>query len=63
LTFDKPTLFAANPGGGKDAMAAKGSVPFAMAVYFPRGAQRFSDILSKFETDLAGARRPGPTLN
>lgn len=45
------------PDGGKDAMATKEGVRFAMAVYFPRGAQRFSDILSKFETDLAGARR------
>lgn len=47
------------PDGGKDAMATKDGVRFAMAVYFPRGAQRFPDIMSKFETDLAGARRTG----
>ncbi|MCA1393776.1 hypothetical protein I6F20_32685 [Bradyrhizobium sp. IC3123] len=47
------------PDGGKDAVATKGGVLFAMAVYFPRGAQRFSDILSKFEGDLAGAQRTG----
>lgn len=45
------------PDGGKDAMASKDGVRFAMAVYFPRGAQRFSDILSKFKTDLSGARQ------
>jgi hypothetical protein len=45
------------PDGGKDAMASKDGVRFAMAVYFPRGRQRFSDIASKFEADLAGARQ------
>lgn len=45
------------PDGGRDALATRDGVRFAMAVYFPRGAQRFRDILSKFEADLAGARR------
>jgi hypothetical protein len=45
------------PDGGKDAMANKDGLRFAMAVYFPRGPQPLSEILSKFETDLAGARR------
>jgi hypothetical protein len=41
--------------GGKDALASKGGVPFAMAVYFPRGAQAFKNVRSKFENDLAAA--------
>ena len=45
--------------GGKDALASKEGVPFAMAVYFPRGAQAFKDIRSKFENDLAAASKTG----
>jgi hypothetical protein len=41
--------------GGKDAFATKGGVRFAMAVYFPRGAQTFKTIRTKFENDLAAA--------
>jgi hypothetical protein len=43
--------------GGKDAIASKEGMRFAMAVYFPRGQQIFKDIKAKFEGDLAGARR------
>lgn len=42
--------------GGKDAVASKDGVQFAMAVYFPRGQQRFETIKEKFEHDLAGVR-------
>lgn len=43
--------------GGKDAMASKENMRFAMAAYFPRGQQSFKDIKKKFEGDLAGAKR------
>src|SRR5829696_8773709 len=43
--------------GGKDALAVRNGVRFAMAVYFPRGQQTFPAILGKFKEDLAGARR------
>jgi hypothetical protein len=42
--------------GGKDAIARKEGLRFAMAVYFPRGQQTFNAIKAKFEDDLAGAR-------
>jgi hypothetical protein len=46
--------------GGKDALANKEGVLFAMAVYFPRGTKAFNDIRSKFEKDhLAAASRTG----
>jgi hypothetical protein len=45
--------------GGKDALAIKGGVPFAIAVYFPRGAQAFKNVRSKFESDLAAASTTG----
>jgi hypothetical protein len=43
--------------GGKDAIASKEGVRFAMAAYFPRGQQPLSAIKAKFESDLTGARR------
>jgi len=43
--------------GGKDALAVRNGVRYAMAVYFPRGQQSFADIARKFRDDLAGARR------
>jgi hypothetical protein len=43
--------------GGKDAIANKNGMQFAMAVYFPRGQQPFNAIKAKFDGDLAGARR------
>lgn len=45
--------------GGKDAIANKDGVRFAMAVYFPRGQQTITDITSKFEADATGAKRVG----
>ena len=43
--------------GGKDAIANKDGIRFAMAVHFPRGQQTFNSIKGKFEGDLAGAKR------
>jgi hypothetical protein len=43
--------------GGKDAIARKAGVRFAMAAYFPRGQQELSSIREKFINDLAGAKR------
>jgi hypothetical protein len=43
--------------GGKDGIASKKGMRFAMAVYFPRGQQSLNTIKGKFEGDLAGARR------
>ena len=43
--------------GGKDAIANKDGIRFAMAVYFPRGQQTFNSIKAKFDNDLAGARQ------
>jgi hypothetical protein len=43
--------------GGKDAIANKEGARFAMAVFFPRGKQTFNIVKTKFEGDLAGARR------
>jgi hypothetical protein len=42
--------------GGKDAIATKGGIRFAMAAYFPRGQQSINNIAVKFKGDLAGAR-------
>jgi hypothetical protein len=42
--------------GGKDAIACKEGIRFAMAVYFPRGQHTFEAIRGKFESDLAAAR-------
>jgi hypothetical protein len=42
--------------GGKDAIATKEGMRFAMAVYFPRGQQPLNTIKAKFNGDLAGAR-------
>jgi hypothetical protein len=42
---------------GKDGIANRDGIRFAMAVYFPRGQQSFRDIKTKFESDLEGARR------
>ncbi len=42
--------------GGKDAIASKDGMRFAMAVYFPRGKQTFKAITTKFDSDLAGAK-------
>jgi hypothetical protein len=43
--------------GGKDAIADKDGMRFAMAAYFPRGQQTFNKIRTKFEGDLAGAKK------
>jgi hypothetical protein len=43
--------------GGKDAIADKGNMRFAMGAYFPRGQQTFKAIKKKFDDDLAGARQ------
>lgn len=42
--------------GGKDAIASKDGMRFAMAVHFPRGKQTFKAITTKFDSDLAGAK-------
>ena len=39
--------------GGKDAIATKEGMRFAMAVYFPRGQQTLNAIRVKFEGDHA----------
>jgi hypothetical protein len=56
LNFD-PSHPLGGPDGGRDGIATKAGISFAMAVYFPRGEQKFQDIKAKFEGDLAGARR------
>jgi hypothetical protein len=43
--------------GGRDAIASKDGMRFAMAVHFPRGQQTFKAITTKFDGDLAGAKR------
>jgi hypothetical protein len=43
--------------GGRDAIASKDGMPFTMAVHFPRGRQTFNAIRTKFDTDLAAAKR------
>ena len=44
---------------GKDALASRDGTKFVMAVYFPRGAQTFTDIRAKFEGDLSGVSKAG----
>lgn len=47
------------PDRGKDAVAQKNGLVWAMAVSFPRGQQSFASIKSKFEEDVAKARAGG----
>ena len=42
--------------GGKDALCTGNGQLWAMAVYYPRGQQLFTNIRKKFLLDLAGAR-------
>ena len=42
--------------GGKDALCRRDGIPWAMAVYFPRGQQAFSVTKAKFLGDLFGAK-------
>jgi hypothetical protein len=41
---------------GKDAFCEKDGTKYAMAVYFPRGEQKFTDVESKFLADISSAR-------
>lgn len=41
--------------GGKDALCEKSGIKYAMAAYFPRGEHPFTDVESKFMSDLSSA--------
>jgi hypothetical protein len=47
------------PDDGKDARAERDGRSFVMAVYFPRGHQKWSAVSSKFRSDVAGAKKSG----
>jgi hypothetical protein len=47
------------PDGGKDALAHKGGLVWAMAAYFPRDQQSFAEIKAKFLVDVAKAGAAG----
>lgn len=44
------------PDGGKDLVCRRADTRFVGAVYFPRGQQPFTDVRSKFESDLRAAQ-------
>lgn len=48
------------PDGGRDAVLARNGDRWVMAVYFPRGEHRFSEIKRKFTSDLDGAKMHQP---
>lgn len=48
------------PDGGRDAVLTRDSNRWVMAVYFPRGEHRFSEIKGKFTSDLGGAKTHQP---
>lgn len=47
------------PDGGKDALAHKDGLVWAMAAYFPRDQQSFAEIKAKFLADVAKAGAAG----
>jgi len=49
------------PDGGRDAVLARDGNRWVMAVYFPRGKHRFSEIKGKFGSDLDGAKKHQPS--
>lgn len=50
------------PDGGRDAACVKDGEAWVMAVYFPRGQQKFATIKKKFMHDLRGAKKRAAAL-
>jgi hypothetical protein len=48
------------PDGGKDATCRYEDEPWVMAVYFPRGKKRISDIEAKLSADIESAKKHNP---
>ena len=48
------------PDGGKDAMCKYNEATWIMAVYFPRGQKKISEIEAKLKADLESAKKHAP---
>jgi hypothetical protein len=53
----EPQAPLGGPDGRADILCSRGGYAYVAAVYFPPTGQTFSDVVEKFEHDLAGATR------